>query len=263
MLSIYLVQLKTALAMQLQYRLATLISMSNRAIEPTVLLAIWVSVASARGEVGGYSPADLAAYFIVMMIINQLTYSATFHHFEWRIRSGEFSLELLRPLHPIHADISSNLADKCLTVFAMIPVVVLLSVMFQPRFESNPTMLLLTGAALIPAYFIRFFTDWAFAMSAFWTTRASALSEIYLVLELFFYGRFAPLELLPPWLEQISWLLPFRWVVWFPVELALNRLESHEIIVGFLLQMLWLIVTLVLLRIIFLSGLRKFTAVGG
>ena len=108
-----------------------------------------------------------------------------------------------------------------------------LSILFRPAFDSNAAMFLLAFAALIPAYCIRFFTDWIFAMSAFWTTRASALAEIYLVFELFFYGRFAPMELLPPWLERISWLLPFRWAVWFPVELALNRLSRDEIVTGF------------------------------
>ena len=263
MLRIYWVYLKTALAEQLQYRFAAVIYMSNRVIEPTVMLAIWSAVATARGDVGGYSAGDFAAYFIATMVVNQLTYSATFHYFEWRVRSGELSLELLRPLHPIHADIPANLGDKSFTLLAMIPVVVLLSILFQPSFDSSPTMLLLAFAALIPAYCIRFFTDWTFAMSAFWTTRASALAEIYLVFELFFYGRFAPLELLPPWLERISWLLPFRWAVWFPVELALNRLSRDEIVTGFLMQALWLVVTLVCLRIFWLRGLRKFTAVGG
>ena len=143
--------MKTALAEQLQYRFAAVIYMSNRVIEPTVLLAIWSAVATARGEVGGYSAADLAAYFIATMVVNQLTYSATFHYFEWRVRSGELSLELLRPLHPIHADIPANLGDKSFTLLAMIPVVVLLSILFQPSFDSNPTMFLLAFAALIPA----------------------------------------------------------------------------------------------------------------
>ena len=263
MLRIYQVYLKTALSMYLQYRFSTVIYMSNRVIEPTVMLAIWSAVATIHGEVGGYSIADLATYFITMMVVNQLTYSATFHHFEWRVRSGELSLELLRPLHPIHADITENLADKSFSLLAMIPVVVLLSILFRPAFDSNAVLFLLAFAALIPAYCIRFFTDWIFAMSAFWTTRASALAEIYLVFELFFYGRFAPLELLPPWLERISWLLPFRWAVWFPVELALNRLSRDEIVTGFMMQAFWLVVTLLLLRVVWLRGLRKFTAVGG
>ena len=263
MLRIYWVYLKTALATQLQYRFAAVIYMSNRVFEPTVLLAIWSAIATARGEVGGYTAADFAAYFIATMVVNQLTYSATFHNFEWRIRSGELSSELLRPLHPIHADITENLGAKSFTLLAMIPMAVLLSILFRPEFDSNSAVLLLALAALIPAYFIRFFTDYVFAMSAFWTTRASALSEIYLVFELFFYGRFAPLELLPPWLERISWLLPFRWVVWFPVELAMNRLSHDEIVTGFLMQALWLVATIGSLRIVWLRGVRKFTAVGG
>ena len=222
-----------------------------------------MTVATARGEVGGYSAADFAAYFITMMIVNQLTFSSTFHDFEWRVRSGELSLELLRPIHPIHADISANLGYKMLAMVVIVPVALFLSILFRPAFEFGTVTLILAAAALIPAYCIRFFTDWVFAMSAFWTTRAAALSEIYLVFELFFYGRFAPLELLPPWLERISWFLPFRWAVWFPVELVLNRLSPEQIVAGFLMQGLWLVVTLLSLRVVWLRGVRRFTAVGG
>ena len=66
MLRIYWIYLKTALAEQLQYRFAAVIYMSNRVIEPTVLLAIWSAVVTARGEIGGYSAADFAAYFIAL-----------------------------------------------------------------------------------------------------------------------------------------------------------------------------------------------------
>ena len=79
---------------------------------------------------------------------------------------------------------------------------------------------------------------------------------------LFFSGRLAPMELMPAWLERISWYLPFRWIIWFPVELLLNRLDRATIVAGFQMQVLWLVVALVLLQVTWRLGVRKFTAVG-
>ena len=72
----------------------------------------------------------------------------------------------------------------------------------------------------------------------------------------------APLELFPGWLERITWYLPFRWAVWFPVELALGRLSPELIAAGFRMQALWLALGLLLLRAVWRLGIRKYAAVG-
>ncbi len=204
MLRVYLVYLRTTLALQLQYRAELAIWMLNRIIEPTVYLVVWRTVAASRGGVGGYDAADFAAYFITLMVVNQLTFTWIIHEFEWRIRSGELSSMLLKPVHPIHGDIADNLGYKVLTLVILVPAAVLLSVLFQPAFEFRATTLALSAGALVVAYLIRFFVDWAFALSAFWTTRTSAINQIYFLLLLFCSGRLAPLELFPRWLERIT-----------------------------------------------------------
>ncbi len=262
MLRVYLVYLRTTLALQLQYRAELAIWMLNRIVEPTVYLVVWRTVAASRGGVGGYDAADFAAYFITLMVVNQLTFTWIIHEFEWRIRSGELSSMLLKPVHPIHGDIADNLGYKVLTLVILVPAAVLLSVLFHPAFEFRATTLALSAGALVVAYLIRFFVDWSFALSAFWTTRTSAINQIYFLLLLFCSGRLAPLELFPRWLERITWYLPFRWTVSFPVELALGRLSPELIAAGFGMQALWLALGLLLLRAMWRLGVRKYAAVG-
>jgi len=261
-LRVYLVYLRTTLALQLQYRAELAIWMLNRIVEPTVYLVVWRTVAASRGGVGGYDAADFAAYFITLMVVNQLTFTWIIHEFEWRIRSGELSSMLLKPVHPIHGDIADNLGYKVLTLVILVPAAVLLSVLFHPAFEFRAATLALSAGALVVAYLIRFFVDWAFALSAFWTTRTSAINQIYFLLLLFCSGRLAPLELFPRWLERITWYLPFRWTVSFPVELALGRLSPELIAAGFRMQALWLALGLLLLRAMWRLGVRKYAAVG-
>lgn len=262
MLRIYWVYLKTALAMQFQYRAAMAIWMINRIVEPTVFLVVWITIAAARGSVGGYAAADFAAYFITLMVVNQLTFTWIIFEFEWRIRSGEFSSLLLKPIHPIHSDIADNLGYKLLTLVIIVPAALLLALLFRPAFEPRAAALGLAALSLVIAYFLRMFIDWGFALSGFWTTRTAALNQIYFLAMLFCSGRLAPLDLLPPWLERVAWYLPFRWTAWFTVELALNRLPPATIAAGFRMQVLWLALALVLMQAAWRLGLRKYTAVG-
>ena len=262
MIGIYRVYLKTTLALQFQYRAAMAIWMFNRIVEPTVYLVVWRTVAAARGGVGGYDAADFAAYFIVLMVANQLTFSWIIHEFEWRVRSGELSSMLLKPIHPIHSDVADNLGYKALTLVILAPAAVLLSLLFEPAFTFEAGMLALAAPALAAAYGIRILFDWTFAMAAFWTTRTAALNRIYFLVLLFCSGRLAPLSLLQCWMARITWYVPFRWVVWFPVELALGRLSPELIAAGFRMQALWLAAGLALLGVVWRLGIRKYAAVG-
>ena len=194
MLAIYWVYLKITVALQFQYRVAMAIWMINRIVEPTVFLVVWVTVAAARGTVGGYGAADFAAYFIVLMVVNQLTFTWIIYEFEYRIRSGELSAMLLKPIHPFHSDVADNIGYKILTLTIIIPVVILLTVLFDPAFGFQAASLALGAVALAAAYWMRMVLDWTFALSAFWTTRSTALAQIYFLVMLFFSGRLAPME---------------------------------------------------------------------
>ena len=96
--------------------------MIGRILEPIIYLTVWTTVAHARGgSVGSYTPADFAAYYIVLMLVNQFTFSWIMHIYDFRIRQGELSNFLLKPIHPIHADIAENIAYKVMTALIIFP----------------------------------------------------------------------------------------------------------------------------------------------
>ena len=104
--------------------------------------------------------------------------------------------------------------------------------------------------------------EWTLALSAFWTTRVSAINQGYFVAALFLSGEMAPLSLLPYPLQVAASLLPFRWMISFPVELLLGRLSVGQSLVGLAAQSAWLALGLLLLRTVWRAGVRVYSAVG-
>src|SRR5712691_4898045 len=99
-------QFSASLAVQLQYRAAQVIWLLFFVLQPVMYLSIWSAVArSSDGLVGGYAPQDFAAYFLATMWITHLTFNGVLVFFEASVRRGDFSASLLRPIHPISADI--------------------------------------------------------------------------------------------------------------------------------------------------------------
>ncbi len=263
LLDLYSQQFRTTFASFVQYRASIVIWMIGHILEPLIYLVIWSVVSrSSGGSTGGFTPADFAAYFIVMMLVNHLTYTWIMYEYEYRIRHGSLSFALLHPIHPIHSDIVDNISSKLITLPMMIVAAVILSFIFKPAFTVTPWAMAAFVPALILAFSLRFVIEWTLALVAFWTTRVSAVNQGYYVASLFLAGQLAPLALLPPPVQIAANVLPFRWMISFPVELMLGRVHPHDALFGILIQIGWLGVGIAAMHVVWRAGVRTYTAVG-
>jgi len=260
---LYVQQFKTTLASMVQYRASLVIWMISHVLEPLIYLIVWSTVSyTGGGSVGDYTTRQVAAYFIVLMLVNHVTYTWIMYEFEYRVREGTFSVALLKPVHPIHADIADNISSKLITFPLMLVIAVGLAFMFHPLMAPAPWAILAAIPALLLAFVLRFLLEWTLAQSAFWTTRVSAINQIYFVLVLFLSGQIAPLSLFPAPVRVLAAILPFRWMIGFPVELLLGRLTPVECLTGIGAQAIWLAIAFVLLRSVWRAGVKAYSAVG-
>ncbi len=263
LLALYAQQLKTTLAAMLQYRAALVIWLIGHVLEPLIYLIVWSTVSRAGGgSVGGYTTGDFAAYFIVLMLVNHLTYTWIMYEYEYRVRHGSLSFALLRPVHPIHADIADNVTSKMVSLPGMLLMAVALALLFRPAFSLSLWAVAAFVPAVLLAFLLRFLVEWTLALAAFWTTRVSALNQMYFVAILFLSGQIAPLALLPSGIRMAAAILPFRWMVAFPVELLLGRLTPTQALAGFGVQAAWIVAGAILLRVVWRLGVRAYSAVG-
>lgn len=260
---IYRQELRTSFAAMLQYRAALIIWLISQVLDPVIYLVIWSTVSLAGGgAVGGYTRGDFAAYFLALMVVNHITFSWIMHEYEYRVREGTLSAALLRPLHPIHADLADNLASKMVSTPLMIGMAIVLGFVFRPSVQLVPWAVAAFFPAVLLAYLMRFLFEWTLALAAFWTTRVSALNQAYYVALLFLSGQVAPLSLLPVPVQTLGTALPFRWMIAFPVELLLGRLTPAQAGIGFAAQAGWILVALAAVRLAWRLGVRRYSAVG-
>lgn len=256
-------QFRTSLAINLQYRVAGLIWLIGAVLQPVIYLVVWNAVATVQGgSVGGFTAQDFAAYFLVQMVVNQLTFTWIMWEYEYFIREGTLARRLLRPLHPVWVDVGDNIAYKAFTMVALIPTVILLAIFFHPTFQTTWLDLLLAVPAVFLAAVLRFSFEWTLAMAAFWTTRIGAINQVYFVIFLFFSGQLAPLELMPGAVQTLGLVLPFRWMLSFPIEVLLGRLTLPEIALGLAAQAVWIGVCVAALMVTWRAGVKQFSAVG-
>ncbi|MGI8423853.1 MAG: ABC transporter permease [Chloroflexota bacterium] len=263
LLEAYQAQFKLTFAVQMQYRASLVIWLVGMMLEPTIYLVVWSTVARAQGgAVVGFGPRDFAAYFITTMLVNHWTFTWLMHDFEYSVRMGQLSPQLLRPLHPMHIHVADNVVYKGFTSLVMVPAAFMLAMVFDARFESLPWSLALAVPALAISFAARLMLGAALAFAAFWTTRVLAINEMYFLSSWFLSGLMAPLSLLPPVVQAVAAALPFRWFVAFPVELILGRLSLDEARFGFAMQAVWLVLIYGLFTFLWREGVKRYSAVG-
>src|SRR5215218_1712416 len=255
LLDYYGAQFAVEFAVQIAYRGALLIWLISLVTQPLISLVVCTTVAQANGgSAGGITTGEYAAYFVAVMVVNQLTFTWHAWEFEWRVRTGYFSPILLRPIHPVHNDIAQNLTFKALTFVVLLPTAVGLGFAFGADFNPSTWDIIAVVPALILAMGLRFFVEWSLALAAFWLTRTQAINQVFGVATFFLAGQAAPLTLFPEPVQIIAAILPFRWMLAFPVELLLGGLSRPEILRGLLVQAGWIALALALMRALWARG---------
>lgn len=259
----YYAKFRTEIALQFAYRAAISIWLVSLVTTPVISLVVWTTVARGNGgSAGGFTAGQYAAYFVAVMIVNNLTFTWVMWEMEWRVRSGFFSPVLLRPMHPIHNDVVNNLTFKLLTSVAMLPIAVLLALSFDAEFEPSLWHVLAFVPVLLAAMLLRFLCEWTVALAAFWITRTVTLNQLYGTLTFFLAGQVAPLSLFPDPLRVVAAVLPFRWMLAFPVEVMLGRADGRDLLIGVGMQTFWLALAFLAMRGVWRRGVRRYSAVG-
>jgi ABC-2 type transport system permease protein len=251
-------------AEQWQYRANLLMYLLYWLVSPIVYLAVWTTVANSQGSVNGLTANDFITYYMVLLIVDQLTSDITIHILAYRIQDGTLSGDLVKPVHPVLTNVLiNNLAFKALTFMVLIPVWLILALLFKPDFSGVTLQnVLLAVPAVIMGFWISFMMGATITSLAFWTTRVYSISEFFYAFHLLFSGQFVPLTLMPAFVQSLAMILPFQLRLYFPIQLILGKLTPEEIARNFGLDVVWLVITISVFNLVWRAGVKRFSAVG-
>jgi viologen exporter family transport system permease protein len=259
----YRTAMRVSATNQLQYRATNYFLLVAMVLEAVIYLALWQAVVAANGgELRGWGASDVAAYFVVWTLVRNMGLAFTPYGFEDRIQSGVFSTNLLRPMHPIHHDIAQFAGWKAVMLLLWLPVAVALFLLFRPAFAVDAAEVVTFVVACCAAFLIRSLYLWWVGMVSFWTTRATGLFDMFLAVELLLSGRLIPMRFLPDWATGIADVLPFKWVLGFPIDTLVGELSAGQLLRGLGMQFGWLAVCAGLVALTWRFAIRRYTAVG-
>jgi ABC-2 type transport system permease protein len=259
----YVTMIRTQIQYGLQYRAATWMYTVGMVAEPVIYLVVWSTIARSQGgAVSGITAHEFAAYYIVWTFVRTMNIVLTPYAWEERIREGQLSAFLLRPMHPLHSDVAQFAGGKVIWIVLYLPIAVALTLIFKPTFSVSGLDVVVFLFAIWGAYLIRTMLLWLLGLISIWTTRASAAFETFILAELLLSGRLVPLKLMPHWAQTLAAWLPFKWTFYFPIEALVGNLSTASLLTGIGMQILWTAIGVGLVVVCFRASVKHYSAVG-
>jgi ABC-2 type transport system permease protein len=230
---------------------------------PLVMLAIWHAVA-AQGPVGRFDQREFTAYYLAVQAVRLVTSTWVVWQMSMEIRDGTLSAKLLRPVHPLFAYAAEHLAAVPMRALMMSPIVAVLVYFAGSRLAfHDPVLMAVLAASLLGAWLLIFFTMVLLGSLAFFVDSALGIFELWLGVFGIFSGYLIPLELLPAWIQGAARVLPFRFMLGFPVETLVGLWGREAALRQLGIQWAYIGLFAIGAMLVWRAGVRRFAAYGG
>lgn len=226
-------------------------------------LAVW-SVAYRNPLLASrQSFTDLVQYFFFVIFFSQIAQSfAGGAIADEHIKRGELSNYLLKPFSYMSYTILIELPWRLLAFLMSLPALLILVFLFGRLFSFDPGWVMVAVILVIPAYILSFLLQILFAGMTFWFEDSHGMFSVLEIATLLFSGLGIPVFLFPPILKSIGTILPFQYILYFPVSAASSHLSPTQFMINILIMGLWIAGLAALNRILWTRGLKKFTGEG-
>ncbi len=264
----YFYVLNIALAERLVYRTDFFLSTLMRFAPIISTILLWRAVYEGAGteRLGGLSYRNLVAYYLFTMITRAFSSMPGLAAGIARdVREGTIQKYIVQPIDAVGFLLMTRMAHKL--VYYAVAAVPFALVFYLCRgfFTGLPDAWSLAGGmlSLLLSFLLGFFFEASIGLVAFWFLEISSLMFIVMSLNYFLSGHMVPLELLPPALAGLMRLLPFQFLAYFPSMVLLGKVNHAELVQGLLLELAWVVLFVVLSRVLYRRGLRRYSAFGG
>lgn len=229
------------------------------------LYYFWVALLKGRDEFLGYSRSQMLSYVLLMNVLRAFVFTGRGWELVQEISHGRISSYLLRPISYQGYSLSLDLAQKAVHLVSSIFEVAVLILLFgAPAYvPARGETWLLFAAAVAASSLLFFFLEFLVACLAFWTSESGGPLFCFELFLHFAAGSFFPIDVLPQGIQAALRATPFPYLVFFPINIYLERMSAGEAwrLVG--IQLAWLSVAWVLVQLVWRRGLANYAAEGG
>lgn len=260
--------LRIALAERLVYRGDFALGTLMRFLPIVTQIFLWFAVFQARGNerLAGYNYEDFVAYYLLTMVARAFSSMPGLSSgIAAQIRSGEVKKFLIQPVDLLSFLLLGRVAHKLAYYLVAVLPFALVFFLCRDFFPGWPSATSLAAGilSLVLCFLLGYFLEASMGLVGFWWLEVSSLLFVYMLFSFFLSGHMFPLDMLPqPWRTLVE-LTPLMYLAYFPAAVLLGKIEGWDLVRGLAIEAGWVVVFIILSRVLFHYGTRRYSAFGG
>jgi ABC-2 type transport system permease protein len=219
------------------------------------------------GQIAGYRYGDMVAYYLLVIISRAFSsMPGLTRGIADQIRSGEVKKFLIQPVDMLGCLLTQRVAHKLVYyLIATLPFALVFWICRSYFVDGWPPaeVMVVFVVSLLVSFLLGFFLEACIGLIGFWFLEVTSLGFIYMLLNFLLSGHMFPLELLPGSIGSFVNFLPFKYLAYFPAAVFLGKIRGTEMYVGLAVEIAWVLFFLVLARVFWNRGVKRYSGFGG
>lgn len=235
----------------------------NRIVEVIVYIFVWQAIYNQTGETGGFSLSQMVTYYILAISFSSIATWGINEMMAHSIRNGQINKELLNPISYFKYYFGINLGEIAFATVIGIATFVICSIFWQLALPANFIDFILCILVILLGIPVTFFIQMIVGTIGFYTNSIWGMQILRRAIIQIFSGIIAPISLFPLWFQELSKFLPFKELIYTPINIWLGKISYNEIIFVIIKQIIWGVILYVVAKLFFNHSVKKLTINGG
>lgn len=237
------------------------------ALVPSFILYLYWrgAILSNGGSVSGWTLSTISTYYIMLAVASSFLMA----HIEEDIarediQKGELVSYLVKPSSYYLLKFFKEIPYRILQGFYGVIVLFFFLVIFHNLFKiaADLPTILLSLVIIFLAFMLSFTFKMALGLCAFWFTDTGGFYQLVDAILIICAGFMLPLSLLPNIIAQITYILPFSYMIYFPIVALEGSLSIQQLMQVIFMQLTWITIMAFLYSYLWKMGTRKFSGIG-
>jgi ABC-2 type transport system permease protein len=192
-------------------------------------------------------------YLLTSLLLYAYPYTHIANNIENDVIEGGISNYLVRPISYINPILCQFTAWICLYSIIFIPAIIF--VYFFRGFTFIQIGLFLLSAVI--GLSVEFMLWYNVGLISFFIERIRGVMTTVIALRMFVSGSLIPLSFFPKSIRNLTYLFPFRFYIYVPVNSLLGEMDHNEILANLIIGVVWLILFIFLSKLLWNKGIKK------
>ncbi|WP_138750956.1 ABC transporter permease [Paenibacillus sinopodophylli] len=253
----------------LEYRVNFLLTLLSTIFPILIQYFLWSTIfrGNSESEVLGYQFDQIIFYTICAALLSKLVAAGFEYDVSNDVRTGQLSKFIVQPIGYFQYRISSFLGGKIPQIIIVTFILVLILVVVKWVLQLDVEVALLRIAVFFVAVALsivmNFFIFYCLSTFSFWFVEVWGIFYTFTLLSSVASGGIFPLDMFGQGINKVLDFLPFKYIIFFPINVLNGKLPWAEIANGMMLQLGWILLLFICSKFLWYKGMQRFESVGG